>query len=109
MPPCRQPFAISVHVCVHACMHVHACVCVYMCRGTPHPSIPTSTHPPPPRAAGSPKHPNSISLELIEILFEDSLPLNTPELIWTIVDHPGHPTHLPHPPQLRKPKLEELQ
>ena len=42
-------------------MHVH------MCGGTPQPPPPPSTHPHP-RAAGSPKHQNSISLELIEII-----------------------------------------
>ena len=67
-----QPFACNYHV-YHACMcvHVHACmhVHVHMCGGhpptTPHPHPPS---PPTPRAAGSPKHQNSISLELIEII-----------------------------------------
>ena len=49
-----------------ACMHMHVCVC----GDTPHPQVPLR-HPPPtcplPRAAGSQKHQNSISLELIEI------------------------------------------
>ena len=55
-------------------MHVRACTCVHVrvCAhvwGVPsnHPP-PPSTHPPTPRAAGSPKHQNSISLELIEII-----------------------------------------
>ena len=49
----------NVYMCVHVhvCMHVH----VHMCGGHPQP-------PPTPRAAGSPKHQNSISLELIEII-----------------------------------------
>ena len=67
-----QPFAWNYHVyhacmcvCVRACMRVR----VHMCGGhpptTPHPHLPS---PPTPRAAGSPKHQNSISLELIEII-----------------------------------------
>ena len=52
-----------------ACVHVHACACMCMCVGTP-PHAPRC--PPPtcllPRAAGSPKHQNSISPELIEII-----------------------------------------
>ena len=48
-----------------ACVHVHACVC----GGTP-PMPPDAPSPtcPLPRAAGSPKHQNSISPELIEII-----------------------------------------
>ena len=67
-----QPFAWNYHV-YHACMcvRVRACVRVrvHMCGGTPQPP-PTPIHPAPPtpRAAGSPKHQNSISLELIEII-----------------------------------------
>ena len=53
-------------------MHVRACACVRARArvwGVPpnHPP-PPSTHTPTPRAAGSPKHQNSISLELIEII-----------------------------------------
>ena len=52
-----------------ACVHVRACACMCMCVGTP----PHAPRCPPPtcslsRAAGSPKHQNSISLELIEII-----------------------------------------
>ena len=52
-----------------ACVHVHACTCMCMCVGTPPhaPRFPPSTCPLP-RAAGSPKHQNSISPELIEII-----------------------------------------
>ena len=52
-----------------ACVHVHACVCVCMCVGTPPmpPHAPTPTCPLA-RAAGSPKHQNSISPELIKII-----------------------------------------
>ena len=112
MPLCWQPFAISIHVymCVHACVYMH--MHVHMCGDTP---MPPDTHPPTcslPRAAGSPKDQNSISLELIKIisiLFKDSLPLNTPEPIYTIVGHPRYPHPPAPPPELRKPKSEELQ
>ena len=65
------------HGCLHAgghlqfytCVCVCACVCMCMCVGKP-PHAPR--HPPPtcplPRAAGSPKHQISITLELIEII-----------------------------------------
>ena len=55
-PQWGQPFAWNYHV-YHACM----CMRVHMCGGIPQP-------PPTPRAAGSPKHQNSISLELIKII-----------------------------------------
>ena len=52
-------------VCVCVCMHAHACACV---GGHPH----APRCPPPtcllPRTTGSPKHQNSISPELIEII-----------------------------------------
>ena len=62
---CNFYTCINVRVCM--CVHVRACVCV--CVGTPPmpPDSPPSTCPLP-RAAGSPKHQNSISLELIEII-----------------------------------------
>ena len=65
MPPCRWPFAISIHV--YMCMRVCACMCVHV--GTP-PMPPDAPPPtcPLPRAAGSPKHQISITLELIEII-----------------------------------------
>ena len=76
---CNFYTCINVRVCM--CMRVHACACVW---GHPHaPRCPPPTCPLP-RAAGSPKHQNSISPELIKIIrfcFEDSLPLNIPELI----------------------------
>ena len=52
-------------MCTCAYVHMH----VYLCGGHP----PTTPHPhpstPTPRGAGSPKHQNSISLELIEIIW----------------------------------------
>ena len=90
---CTPP--MCTHMCMHACAHdiignsrdfpksnggshlheiimftMHACMCmcVHVCGGTPqltpHPHTPTRT----PRDAGSPKHQNSISLELIKII-----------------------------------------
>ena len=72
-PQWGRPLAWDYHVyhacmCmrVRACMHAHACAHVW---GHPpttlHPHWPT---PPPPRAAGSPNHQNSITLELIKII-----------------------------------------
>ena len=55
---------IMFTTCACACVHMH----VHICGGHPNHPPPPSTHPPTPRAAGSPKHQNSISLELIEII-----------------------------------------
>ena len=67
-PQWGRPFAWNYHV-YHArvCVHVHTCMCTIV-GGTPNHSPPPYTHPPTPRAAGSPKHQNSISLELIQII-----------------------------------------
>ena len=56
-------FYTCIHVCV--CMCAHACACVWR-----HPHAPRHPSPtcPLPRATGSPKHQNSISPELIEII-----------------------------------------
>ena len=55
-----------LYMCV--CMHVCMCMHVYMCGGHLPPPY-TPIHPPPsPRATWSPKHQNSISLELIKII-----------------------------------------
>ena len=96
-----------VYVCM--CMCVHACACMCTCVGaplsTPHP------HPPIPRAAGSPKHQNSISLELMEI-FQFCLKIL---YLGTLLDSYrlylvplNTPSHLLHPPEPRKPKSETL-
>ena len=71
IPPMGAAIAIEIImfnmymcVCVCACMHMH--VHVYGAPlTTPHPIHPPSA----PRAPGSPKHQNSISLELIEIFW----------------------------------------
>ena len=70
---------IHVKHAKHGCLHVDShlqflymykcvCACVCVCGDTPHaPRYPPPTCPLP-RAAGSPKHQNSISPELIEII-----------------------------------------
>ena len=71
-----QPFAISIHVY----MCVGACACVW---GHPH-ALRHPTHLPPPQSHREPKTPkfnNSQTNRDNSILFEDSLPLNTPESI----------------------------
>ena len=63
-PQWGRPFAWNYHL-YHVCVCVHACAHV----GYTHQPPPTTIHPSPhPRAAGSPKHQNSISLELIKII-----------------------------------------
>ena len=61
---CNFYTCINVRVCV--CVHARACACVW---GYP-PMLPDAPPPtcPLPRATGSPKHQNSISPELIEII-----------------------------------------
>ena len=70
-----------VCACVCMCVHVHACARVW--GGTPQPPPTPSIHPPTPRATGSPKPKFNKSWTNRDnsILFEDSLPLNIPELI----------------------------
>ena len=68
-----------------ACVHVHACVCMCVCVGTP-PHAPRCppTHLPPLQICREPKTPKfnkSWTNRDNSILFEDSLPLNIPELI----------------------------
>ena len=53
-----------------ACVHVHACTCMYTCVWTaPMPPDVPQSFVPSPRAVGRPKHQNSISPELIEIIW----------------------------------------
>ena len=83
-PQWGQPFAWNYHV-YHArmCVCVHACMCTFV-GGTPQPP-PTPIHPPPhPQSCREPKTPKfnmSWTNRDNSILFEDSLPLNIPELI----------------------------
>ena len=69
---------VCVHGCAWMCMHVH------VCRGhpttTPHPIHP-HPHPQSRREPKTPKFNKSWTNRDNSILFEDSLPLNIPELI----------------------------
>ena len=66
---CNYYTYIYVCVHVHACVHMHASVCMWGHSPMP---LDYPRHPPPtcslPRDAGSPKHQNSISPELIEVI-----------------------------------------
>ena len=90
-PQWGRPFAWNYHV-----YHVRVCV-----------RAPPSTHTPTPRATGSPKHQNSISLELIKII---QFCLNILYL-WTFLNSyrlkliTPEPPHSPAPP----PRAEESQ
>ena len=86
-----QPFAWNYHV-YHACMcvHVRACACVHarMCAhvwgASPNHPPPPSTQPPHPQSRREPKTPKfnkSWTNRDNSILYQDSLPLNIPELI----------------------------
>ena len=66
-PQWGRPFAWNYHV-YHVCACVHARACARVWGAPPNHPPPPSTHPPTPRATGSLKHQNSISLELIEII-----------------------------------------
>ena len=73
---------LQYFTCVCACMCACACVCT--CVGTPPSPRPPTTHLPPPHSCREPKTPkfnNSWTNRDNSILFEDSLPLNIPELI----------------------------
>ena len=87
-------FYTCIHVCMCMCMHARTCACV---GDTPHahrcPWHPL-THLPPPQSRREPKTAKfnkSWTNRDNSILFEDSLPLNIPELIYTIADYPRHP------------------
>ena len=71
---------LQLYTCV--CVHVHACACMHV--GAPPMPPDTPTHLPPPQSRREPKTPNfnkSWTNQDNLILFEDSLPLNIPELI----------------------------
>ena len=100
-PQWGQPFAWNYHV-----YHMHMCMCAHACvRGTPNHPPPPTTHPPIPRATGSPKHQNTISLELIEII-RFCWRFFTSEHSWIHIDYswsPQTPTiYLSHLPQSRE-------
>ena len=70
-------------------MHACTCTCVGGIPTTPH-SIHLTPTPQSHREPKTPKFNKSWTNQDISILFEDSLPLNTPELIQTIVCHPRY-------------------
>ena len=93
----------TTHACVCMCMHVH------MWGGTPQPSPTPTTHPQSHREPETPKFNKSWTNRDNSILFWRFF---TSEHFWTHIDYswsPQTPTHLPHPPEPRKPKSEELQ
>ena len=112
IPQWGLPFACEIimftmHAC--ACVCMHACACMCMCVGGTSHTSPTLIYPPTPhlqshREPKTPKFNKTWTNWDNSILFEDSLPLNIPELISTIVDHPDTP-HPPAPP----PRAEETQ
>ena len=77
----KLPCLPCMHVRACAYVHAHACAHVW---GAPQ-TTPTPIHPPPTpkscRKLKTPKFNNSWTNRDNSILFEDSLPLNTPELI----------------------------
>ena len=79
----------TTHECVCAC--VHACTCAHVWGAPPTTPTQPTPHPQSHREAKTPKFNKSWTNRDNSILFEDSLPLNIPELIMTIADHPGHP------------------
>ena len=75
----------NFYTCIYVCVHVHACACVE--EHPPCPKMPPDTPPthlPPPQSRREPKTAKfnkSWTNQDNSILFEDSLPLNIPELI----------------------------
>ena len=134
--PCTHTCThIHMHACTHmhvkhdkhakhGCLHVGShlqflymytsmCVCVCACTCMwGHPSCPQmlTDIPPPtcslPRAAGSPKHQNSISPELIKIIRFCLKIL----YLWTLLNsyRLNTPTHLPHPPQAKETQIGRI-
>ena len=112
-PQLGWPFAWNYHV-YHTCMCVcvHVCIHVHVCGGhpptTPHPNPPT---PPPPRATGSLKYQNSITPELIKIIWFCLKIL----YLWTFLNSyrlslitPDTTTHLPHPPRAEETQIRRI-
>ena len=101
----RSVAICNFYTCIHVCVCVHACMW-----GHPHASRCPQTPPPTcplPRATGSPKHQNSISPEVIEIIRFCLKIL----YLWTFLNSyrlqliTPHTPHLPNPP----PRAEETQ
>ena len=91
----------------YTCIYVCVCMCMCVHVGTPPMPQTPPTHLPSPqscRELKTPKFNKSWTNRDNLILFEDSLLLNIPELIYTIVDHPRHP-HL----SVKPPRAEETQ
>ena len=89
---------LTTHACACVCMHACACVCGAPPNHPPHP---------PPRAVGSPKHQNSVTLELIKIILFCLKIL----YLWTFLN--SYRLELitldtPHPPA-PPPRAEEIQ
>ena len=89
--------SMSAAICnFYTCIIVRVCMCMCACMRVcveGHPPCPP-THLPPPQSHREPKTPKfnkSWTNQDNSILFEDSIPLNIPELIQTIADHPRHP------------------
>ena len=86
---CHLQMTLSCLTCICACVCAH----VHMWEAPPnhpHPH-PTTPHPQSCMEPKTPKFNKSWTNRDNSILFEDSLPLNTPELIQTIVVHPRYP------------------
>ena len=102
--------SMGVAICnFYICIHVCACMCMYV--GTPTCPQTPPTHLSPPKSHREPKTPKFKSWTNRDnsILIEDSLPLNTPELIWTIVVHPRYlPPTCPTPPQGEETQIRRI-
>ena len=103
----------NFYTCIHVCMCV--CVCVHVGGDTVHaPRCPwhPPTNLPPPQSRREPKTPKfnkSWTNRDNSILFTDSLPLNIPELIYTIADHPQYPpSTCPTPPRAEKTQIRRI-
>ena len=89
---------------------MHVCVCACVCTYVGTPSIPPDPQPPTcplPRAAGSPKHQNSITLELIDSVWR----FFTSEHSWTHIDYswsPLHPYPLAPPPRTEETQIRRI-
>ena len=100
---CHLQLKLSCLTCICACVCACVCMHVHMCGGILQPPLT-------PRAAGSPKH-QKLNKSWTN---RDSVwRFFTSEHSWTHIDYSWSPkippTHLPHPPEPRKPKSEELQ